>query len=79
MILREAEQIQENLKVISEAPNTGNNKLKRAKKKNSQFSEHYNFISELQKRLKMRIDGDRTHYKFRKFKDDLKELKKLKQ
>lgn len=84
IIRRECEQIESQLKAIREihtnqgGASTTSSKLKRAKKKNMQFSEHYNFMCEFQKRLKIRIDGNRELYKFRKFKDDLQELKKLK-
>ena len=81
IIRRECEQIEAQLKAISEMNpsqgGTASSKLKRAKKRNMQFSEHYNFMCEYQKRLKMRIDGTRELYKFRKFKEDLQELKKM--
>ena len=40
-------------------------KYKRLKKKNSQFSAHYNFMFELQKRLKTRVKHNAKTFKFR--------------
>lgn len=83
IIRRECEQIEAQLKAIREiSTNQGgssNSKLKRAKKKNMQFSEHYNFMCEFQKRMKMRIDGSKEHYKFKKFKEEIQEIKLMKQ
>ena len=45
------------------------------KKRKGQFSDYYNFVCELTKRLKMRIKENKKHYKFRKHKDDIKEMK----
>lgn len=43
-----------------------------------QFSEHYNFMCEFQKRMKMRIDGGKDRYKFKKFKEEIQEIKQMK-
>ncbi|CDW74666.1 set domain containing protein [Stylonychia lemnae] len=77
IIMREIDLIIQNMAEINELANQ-NSKMKRAKKKNSQFSDFYNFISELQKRLKMRSSGDKEHIKFRKHKDDIQESKRNK-
>lgn len=83
IIRRECEQIEAQLKAIRDIANTSgggssNSKLKRAKKKNMQFSEHYNFMCEFQKRMKMRIDGGKDRYKFKKFKEEIQEIKQMK-
>jgi len=70
IISREIEQIEQQMRNINEQ-SISNGKVKRVKKKNAQFSEHYNFMSELQKRLKMRIKENKKHYKFRKHRDDI--------